>query len=266
MRRLVATAGVDRRIKVWHVPPAVFDEPLPPQPSHSSAPGLQNQVPARNFTQVHAPIASSNILHADHPDQIEWLDEVRLVTKARTGRTIMGRNKAGLCAEVLVWRYDLMRDLAQGDSLDNGLGLGLMAMSTSSEGALKLLRRFVVPKQGFWGKTMAFDGKNGRIALPFEGGIWEARLQEVPIKWGFPTFSKPYNKPFLDRSASTAAWETITPTAMAHYNKTLFAVDYSPDGQYAVAGGEDGTLMCWKREREPPKLIEGANDMDVEDF
>lgn len=263
-RRLIATGGVDRRIKVWAVPDSVYEEPLPEaQREEGSSPVLEPPPPtkSRRPAQVHTPIASSNIIHADHTDQVEWLDEVRLLTKARTGRTIMGRNKAGLCAEVVVWRYDLMLDLARNDPLDNGLGLGLLGWR-GSEGALKLLKRFVVPRQGFWGETMAFDGKNGRIALPFQGGIWEARLAEVPLKWGFPTFSRPFNRPELDRTAPTAHWESISPAAPALSSKMLFAVAYSPDGRYAVAGGEDGVLMCWKRQEGDAKLVQAGDDMD----
>lgn len=252
------SSAAERRLKVWAVPDEVYDEPLPRDPETGY---VQEQEPPDKKTrppiQVHNPIASTNIVHADHPDQLEWLDEVRLLTKARTGRTIMGRSKAGVCAEVVIWRFDLLLELAKRHSIDNGLGLGLSG-AQQSEGALKLLKRFVIPRQGFWGHTMAFDPSRMTIALPFIGGVWEAKVDLVPFKWGFSTYSRPFDRPDLERSASTDDWEAISPTANSYSNKTLFGVSYSPDGQYAVASGEDGTLLVWKRERD--NMIEDVKE------
>lgn len=267
-RRLLATGGVDRRIKVWAVPDSVFEQEMPnsqqgystEEDSDSEQASKQRKSRRKPPVHVHNAIASSNIVHTDHTDQIEWLDEIRLITKARTGRTRLGKNKAGLCSEIIIWRYEMLKDLAQGDPLDNGLGVGLLGW-VGSEGALTLLKRFVVPRQGYWGQTMAYDPKRSWIAMPFQGGIWEARLPEVPLKWGFPSYSKPFGHPELDRTASTEAWESITPVTSELNNKLIFTLGYAPGGEYAVGGAEDGILMCWRREPQQPRLlIEAGQD------
>jgi len=268
-RPWIVSSGVDRRIKVWHIPDSVLKQGIVPEetqpeklsikPSRGRTyPSFAEITKSARAHQIHNPIANTWLIHDDHVDQVEWLDEIRLMTKARVGRSgsDLGR-RGGVCAEIVIWRFDIIKELITETYQDNGLGVGIIAFP-GHEGALRLIKRFVVPKQGFWGKTMGFDLKEGRICLPVLGGLWECQLRNVPPYWGLKNKPSPEHLKRLQKDKTVNEsdmgldtkfedWEELIPCHPDLAKIVFYASDISPDGKCIVTSGEDGVLGGWRK-------------------
>ena len=204
-------------------------------------------ITSRRAQQVHTPIVKSASIQGDCIDQIEWYDDVQLLTKARYGRDHddVGSN-CGEMTELMVWRFDLLLAMARGELSGpkvHDTGRGMMAFA-GHDHAFRLRKRFVVPKQGFWGKTMAWS-PDGRVAVPFKGGLWLCDLKSVPVYSGLR--QRPPEKTYV--MPTDRPWESVSKAASHHPGDAadLVAVAYNSDASLAVACGAKGQIMCWKR-------------------
>jgi hypothetical protein len=208
----------------------------------------RREVKSRRAVQVHNPVANTWLVHEDHPDQLEWLDEVRLLTKGRAGRNgkDFGR-RGGNCAEVLVWRFDIVRELVNG-TCGEGMGAGIIAYP-GHEGALRLFRRFVLPRQGFWGRTMGFDQREGKIYCVMGQSVWEAAVMKAPAYFGLKSRPPKDLCPAVEGQPDVQQWEQLARVAVGKVgNKVqLIACAVSPSQEFVVASGEDGVLVGFRR-------------------
>ena len=221
--KLLISGAVDRYMKVWALPDSFFT----------------NSPSTNRVTQIHDPIFSTRLVHSDHVDQIEFLDECTILSKSRAGRDRQTSSLGEVC-EIAIWRCDLIREVVLNEcgSGEKVLaGLGWDGFEDSYSGSFELLQKVIVPKQGFYGRSMVVSG--GKCILGLEGAVWECEVDKMPFDFGL-------DRPTVEKREG---WEKLAraPTRGNGHLLSITGVALSPDEKWLAACGEEGIVVVFRR-------------------
>jgi len=194
--------------------------------------------------QIHDPLCSTTLVHSDHIDQIEFLNPRILLTKARAGRDLGNAHHQRTneeASDLIMWSFTLNAELVLKESTDPGHGLGFDGFEDSHQGAFTLLARFVLPKQGFYGRSFCVTQDGTKVIVPFQGGVWECDLEKVPMKFGLQ------NRP---KQSDEGQWEGLVRAPMRSTGKGIWfaSASLTSDEGFLACCGEDGMVVVFKRE------------------
>ena len=95
----------------------------------------------------------------------------------------------------------------------------------------------VIPKQGFYGRSLAVH--EGKVVIGLEGAIWECDVDAMPFEFGL-------DRPEIEVKSG---WENIARAPSRGNGRPfqILACAVSPDGEWCAASGEEGMVVVFRR-------------------